>query len=204
MQKGRVIAYASRKLKNHEQNYPTHDLELAAIVFALAKWRHYLYGAKVEIYTDHQSLKYIFSQKDLNLRQRRWMEFLEDYDITIAYHPGRANVVADALSRKGRLANLNLYPELYSEILSAQEKDEWTQKLKSSMNTQTRSEFKINAEGLLCFRNRVCVPASLREKLLAAAHQTKYFVHPGGTKMYRDLKQNFWWDGMKRDISNYI
>ena len=128
MQKGRVIAYASRKLKNHEQNYPTHDLELAAIIFALAKCRHYLYGAKVEIYTDHQSLKYIFSQKDLNLRHRRWMEFLEDYDITIAYHPGRANVVADALSRKGRLANLNLYPELYSEILSAQEEDEWTQK----------------------------------------------------------------------------
>ncbi|KAL0400119.1 UNVERIFIED_CONTAM: Retrovirus-related Pol polyprotein from transposon.6 [Sesamum radiatum] len=100
MQYGKVIAYASRQLKQHEKNYPTHDLELAAIIFALAKWRHYLYGATFTIYTDHKSLKYLFSQKDLNMRQRRWMEFLDDYDCTIQYHPGKANVVADALSRK--------------------------------------------------------------------------------------------------------
>ena len=108
MQHGRVIAYASRQLKRHEQNYPTHDLELAAVVFALKIWRHYLYGEPCEIYTDHQSLKYVFEQKDLNLRQRRWMEFLKDYDCTILYHPGKANVVADALSRKsmGSLAHI--------------------------------------------------------------------------------------------------
>ncbi|KAL0313581.1 UNVERIFIED_CONTAM: Transposon Tf2-11 polyprotein [Sesamum radiatum] len=100
MQYGKVIAYASRQLKQHEKNYPTHDLELAAIIFALAKWRHYLYGATFTIYTDHKSLKYLFSQKDLNMRQRRWMEFLDDYDCTIQYHPGKANIVADALSRK--------------------------------------------------------------------------------------------------------
>ena len=84
----------------HERNCPTHDLELAAVVFALKQWRHYLYGIKCEVYTDHRSLQYVFTQKDLNLRQRRWMELLKDYDITILYHPRKANVVADALSGK--------------------------------------------------------------------------------------------------------
>ena len=102
MQSGRVVAYGSRQLKNHEQNYPTHDMELAAIVFSLKIWRHYLYGEQFEVYSYHKSLKYIFSQRDLNMRQRRWMEFLEDYDFTLHYHPGKVNVVADALSRKSR------------------------------------------------------------------------------------------------------
>ncbi|XP_048229279.1 uncharacterized protein LOC125369916 [Ricinus communis] len=100
MQNGRVIAYASRQLKPHERNYPTHDLELAAIIHALKTWRHYLYGETFRIFTDHKSLKYIPTQKELNLRQRRWMELLKDYDCTIDYHPGKANVAADALSRK--------------------------------------------------------------------------------------------------------
>ncbi|KAI5335475.1 hypothetical protein L3X38_025608 [Prunus dulcis] len=100
MQHGRVIAYASRQLKRHEMNYPVHDLELAAVVFALKIWRHYLYGATCQIFTDHKSLKYLFTQKELNLRQRRWLELIKDYDCTIEHHPGRANVVADALSRK--------------------------------------------------------------------------------------------------------
>ena len=100
MQHGKVVAYASRQLKNYEQNYPTHDLELAAVVFALKIWRHYLYGERCEIYTDHKSLKYIYTQKELNLRQRRWLELIKDYDCSINYHPGKANVVADALSRK--------------------------------------------------------------------------------------------------------
>ena len=100
MQPGRVVAYGSQQLKNHGQNYPTLDMELAAIVFALKIWCHYLYGEKFEVYSDHKSLKYIFTQRDLNTRQRRWMEFLEDYDFTLHYHPGKANVVADALSRK--------------------------------------------------------------------------------------------------------
>ncbi len=100
MQNEKVIAYASCLLKPHEQNYPTHDLELAAIVHALKIWRHYLIGNKCHIFTDHKSLKYIFTQPDLNLRQRRWLELIKDYDLEIHYHPGKANVVADALSRK--------------------------------------------------------------------------------------------------------
>ncbi|GAA0145743.1 hypothetical protein LIER_05867 [Lithospermum erythrorhizon] len=103
MQNGKVIVYASRQLKNHEKNYPTHDLELAAIVFAFKIWRHYLFGVKCQIFTYHKRLMYITTQKDLNLRQRRWTEFLSDYDVTIEYHPGKANVVADVLSRKGKV-----------------------------------------------------------------------------------------------------
>ncbi|KAL4025983.1 hypothetical protein IC575_014389 [Cucumis melo] len=103
MQDVNVIAYASRQLKEHECNYPTHDLELAAVVLALKIWRHYLFGEKCHIFTDHKSLKYIFDQKELNLRQRRWLVLIKDYDCTIEYHPGKANVVADALSGKSRL-----------------------------------------------------------------------------------------------------
>ena len=100
MQSGRVVAYGSRQLKNHEKNYLTHDLELAAIVFALNIWRQYLYGEQFEVFSDHKSLKYIFTQRDLNMRQCRWMEYLEDYDFTLHYHPDKENVVVDALSRK--------------------------------------------------------------------------------------------------------
>ncbi|GJX89228.1 putative reverse transcriptase domain-containing protein [Tanacetum coccineum] len=103
MQRGKVIAYASRQLKIHEKNYTTHDLELGAVVFALKTWRHYLYGTKSVIYTDHKSLQHIFNQKELNMRQRRWIELFSDYECEIRYHPGKANVVADALSRKERV-----------------------------------------------------------------------------------------------------
>jgi len=100
MQEKRPLAYASRQLKVHEKNYPTHDLELATVVFALKTWRHYLYGSQFQVYSDHKSLKYLFDQKELNMRQRRWMEYLKDYDFELLYHPGKANVVAYALSRK--------------------------------------------------------------------------------------------------------
>ncbi|GKB01910.1 retrovirus-related pol polyprotein from transposon 17.6 [Tanacetum coccineum] len=99
MQREKVIAYASRQLKTHEENYTTHDLELGAVVFALKIWRHYLYGTKCTVFTDHKSLQHILDQKELNMRQRRWLELLTDYDCEIRYHPGKANVVADALSR---------------------------------------------------------------------------------------------------------
>ena len=102
MQDNRVIAYASRALRDHEKNYPTHDLELAAVIHALKLWRHHLMGTHCNIYTDHKSLKYIFTQANLNMRQRRWLELIKDYDLEVHYHPGKANVVADALSRKSQ------------------------------------------------------------------------------------------------------
>ena len=111
MQHGKVIAYASRQLRKHEKNYPTHDLELAVVVHALKIWRHYLYGVHVDIYTDHKSLQYIFKQKELNLRQRRWLELLMDYDVDILYHLGKANVVADAVSHKFMGSLLDVQPE---------------------------------------------------------------------------------------------
>jgi ribonuclease HI len=103
MQEGHVIAYASHQLRKHEQNYPTHDLELAALIHALKIWRHYLFGHKCQIYTDHKILKYIVTKNDLNMRQRRWLELIKDYDLEIHYHPRKANVVADALSHKSHV-----------------------------------------------------------------------------------------------------
>ncbi|GKD41828.1 putative reverse transcriptase domain-containing protein [Tanacetum coccineum] len=125
MQREKVIAYASRQLKPHEENYTTHDLELGAVVFALKIWRHYLYGTKCTVFTDHKSLQHILDQKELNMRQRRWLELLADYDCEIRYHPGKANVVADALSRKERIKPvralvMTLHPKLPSQILEAQ------------------------------------------------------------------------------------
>ena len=100
MQDRKIVAYGSRQLKEHKKNYATHDLELAVVVFALKMWRHYHYGEKFEVDSNHLSLQYLFSQKELNMRQRRWMEYINDYDFSIKHHPGKANVVASALSRK--------------------------------------------------------------------------------------------------------
>jgi hypothetical protein len=110
MQEVRVVAYASRQLRKHELNYPTHDLELAAVVHSLKIWRHYIIGQKCDIYIDHKSLKYIFTQSDLNLRQRRWLELIKDYNLEVHYHPGKANVVADALSRKSYANEMRVTP----------------------------------------------------------------------------------------------
>jgi hypothetical protein len=110
IQEGRVIAYASRALRPHEINYPTHDLEVAVVVHALKIWRHYLIGNRCNIFTDDKSLKYIFAQSDLNMRQRRWLELIKDYDLEVHYHPGKANVVADALSRKVHRNHLEVEP----------------------------------------------------------------------------------------------
>ncbi|GKC51128.1 reverse transcriptase domain-containing protein [Tanacetum coccineum] len=127
MQREKVIAYASRQLKPNEENYTTHDLELGVVVFALKIWRHYLYGTKCTVFTDHKSLQHILDQKELNMRQRRWLELLADYDCEIRYHPGKANVVADALSQKERIKPLRvrslvmtIHPKLPSQILKAQ------------------------------------------------------------------------------------
>jgi hypothetical protein len=119
MQDGHVVAYASRQLRKHEEKYPTHDLELAAVVHALKIWRHYIIGKRCDVYSDHKSLKYIFTHPDLNLRQRIWLELIKDYDLCINYHPGKANVVADALNRRSHLnmfATRELLPEFCKEL----------------------------------------------------------------------------------------
>jgi hypothetical protein len=118
MQNNRVIAYASRALWDHEHNYPTHDLELAAVIHALKIWRHHLMGTKCNFYTDHKSLKYIFTRADINMRQKCWLELIKDYDLEVHYHPGKANVVADALSHKAHCHCLST--EIFSETLCYQ------------------------------------------------------------------------------------
>jgi hypothetical protein len=120
MQNDNVIVYTSHQLKPYEQNYPTHNLELVVVVFALKIWRHYLYGEKCEIYIDHKSLKYFFTQKEFNMRQRRWLELINDYDCEINYHPNKVNIVVDALSRKSmvELATLGIsQPQLIKEFV---------------------------------------------------------------------------------------
>ncbi|GAU49453.1 hypothetical protein TSUD_407400 [Trifolium subterraneum] len=210
MQEGAVVAYASRQLNPHEENYPTHDLELAAIIFALKIWRHHLRSC---------------------MRQRRWMEYLKDFDFELNYHPGKANVVADALSRKAlyaseilihqcelyekfrdmnlsvtyrkggvKLNRIELTCDLRSTIGSAQEKD---------LDLQRRigkPEFTVADDGVIQFGSRICVPndAELKRLILEEAHKSGFSIHPGSTKMYHDLKKNYWWPNMKNEIAEFV
>ncbi|KAL8098259.1 hypothetical protein AgCh_031136 [Apium graveolens] len=205
MHHGKVIAYASRQLKEYESRYPTHDLELAAIVFALKIWRHYLYGEKCEIYTDHKSLKYIFTQKELNMRHRRWLESIKDYDYKILYHPGKANVVADALSRKERLKMIMTSEELVKEF-EKMEIDE--KKMSEERGTLTGEEVRCEKDekGIMRYASRIWIPnvQELKDELLHEGHSSRYSVHPGSTKMYRDLKEYYWWPNMKREVAEWV
>jgi hypothetical protein len=237
MQNNWVIAYASRALGNHEQNYPTHDLELAAVIHALKIWRHHLMGAKCNIYTDHKSLKYIFTQADLNMRQRHWLELIKDYDLEVHYHPDKANVVADALSRKahchflsleifnetlcyqmrklnleiihqGSLNLISIEPILQDRIIMSQLHDQGIKIIKQKLSQGEAKYrcFRTDHKGILWFNNRIVVPKNhqLRKQILDEAHLSKFSIHPGSTKMYQDLKRNFWWTRMKREIAKYV
>ncbi|KAI3704334.1 hypothetical protein L1987_74552 [Smallanthus sonchifolius] len=208
MQRGQVIAYASRQLKVHEKNYTTHDLELGAVVFALKIWRHYLYGTKCVVFTDHKSLQHIFNQKELNMRQRRWVELLNDYDCEIRYHPGKANVVADALSRKERimLHSVRIYNDIQARILQTQHTLVTEGNMYQEMACGVELLLETKANGLLYYLDRIWVPYrdDLRTFLMNESHKTRYSVHPGADKMYMGLHQQYWWPGMKKDIALFV
>ncbi|GJW59757.1 putative reverse transcriptase domain-containing protein, partial [Tanacetum coccineum] len=225
MQRDKVIAYASRQLKIHEKNYTTHDLELGAVVFALKIWRHYLYGTKCTVFTDHKSLQHILNQKELNMRQRRWLELLSDYDCEIRYHPGKANVVADALSRKERIKPLRVRAlvmtiglNLPKQILSAQTEARKPENIKnedvggmlienSKDPKKLRTEkLEPRADGTLCLNGRSWLPCygDLRTVIMHESHKSKYSIHPGSDKMYQDMKKIYWWPNMKADIATYV
>ncbi|KAJ9542011.1 hypothetical protein OSB04_028517 [Centaurea solstitialis] len=213
MQNEKVIAYASRQLKVHEKNYTTHDLELGAVVFALKIWRHYLYGTKCTIFTDHKSPQHILDQKMLNMRQRRWVELLSDYDCEIKYHSGKANVVADALSRKERVKPTRtiamggiVQTSLKSQILEAQREALKADNLKKETLHKMEKEFEEKTDGVRYFKDRIWIRKvdQLRKMIMDEAHQSRYSIHPGSDKMYKGLKEHYWWPGMKKDIATYV
>ncbi|GKF57360.1 putative reverse transcriptase domain-containing protein, partial [Tanacetum coccineum] len=162
MQREKVIAYASRQLKPHEENYTTHDLELGAVIFALKIWRHYLYGTKCTVFTNHKSLQHILHQKELNTRQLYWLELLADYDCEIRYHPGKANVIADALSQKEPLRIRSLimaiHQKLPTQILEAQTKAIKEENIKAENLRGMDKSFEIRPDGTRCIKNRSWLP----------------------------------------------
>ncbi|KAA3460856.1 DNA/RNA polymerases superfamily protein [Gossypium australe] len=189
MQEGKVIAYASRQLKPHEKNYSKDNLELAANVFALKIWRHHLFSEKCHIFTGHKSLKYLITQNDLNLRQRRRLELLKDYELVIDYHPGKVNIVVDALSRKSLfslramntqltisddgsiLAELKAKPLFLQQICEAQKCDNELQAKRVQYESTSDSDYQIGCDDCLMFRSRICVPknSELIQKIIHEA-----------------------------------
>jgi len=177
LMQGHVIAYASCQLQKHEVNYPTHDLELAAVVHALKIWRHYLLGNLCNIYTGHKSLKYILTQPELNMRQRRWLELIKDYNLQVHNHPGKANVVADALSQKAHyhsvqmedpslsrlmhplvLNQISLESSLRNRVIELQQTDVGIYHIKRKMKEEGTKHFRVDEKGILWFKDRLVVP----------------------------------------------
>uniref|UniRef100_A0A251RRD4 RNA-directed DNA polymerase n=1 Tax=Helianthus annuus TaxID=4232 RepID=A0A251RRD4_HELAN len=197
MQRNKVIAYASRQLKVHEKNYTTHDLELGAVVFALKIWRHYLYGTKCVVFTDHKSLQHIFNQKELNMRQRRWVELLNDYDCEFAIillHCVR--VQSDIQAR----------PDIQARISQAQHACVSQDLMGKELPYHIKPDLELKDDGSYYFMDRLWVPSldDLRTLLMDEAHKSRYSIHPGSDKMYKDLRTRYWWPGMKKDIALYV
>ncbi|KAH0709589.1 hypothetical protein KY284_011016 [Solanum tuberosum] len=210
-------------------------------VDAVEIWRHYLYGVHVDLFIDHKSLQYGFTQKELNLRQRRWLEFLKDYDMNVLYHPGKANVVADALSRLSigsvahveeerkdlakdvhKLARLGvrlmsisdggvtvhngLESSLVVEVKEKEDNDPILLQQNGAVHQQRVEVFSQGRDSVLRYQGLLCVPkvGELKQKILEEAHNSRYLTLPGTTKMYCDLREVFWWNGIKRDIANFV
>jgi hypothetical protein len=190
-------------------------------------------GKRCDLYMDHKSLKYIFTQLNLNLRQRRWLKMIKDYDLEINYHPGKANVVADTLSRISHMSQLvmdsmpfelceefdklnfriivnteametEVGSSFLQEIRRGQLEDEKVQEIKRNIKEEKSPGF--SDEGVLWYKGRISVPnvKELKDKILREAHESDYSIHPGGNKMYHDLKATYWWYSMKRDIAEYV
>jgi hypothetical protein len=231
MQEGQVISYFSWQLRCHEEHYLTHDLELATVVHALQTWHHYLLENVVHIFTDHKSLKYFFTQPDLNMRLRRWLELIKDYDLEVHYHSGKMNVVADALSLKAHcnylpvvpltrelsgiwvppdvsLYNMTLTPSLRGQIIASQHQDVGVSHIKRRLTEGDPkvSCFRVDDEGTLWFNDQIVILRNqgLRKKIFDKAHTSKYSIHPGSTKMYHDLKAHFWWTKMTCETARYV
>ncbi|KAG8486790.1 hypothetical protein CXB51_020298 [Gossypium anomalum] len=210
MQEGKVVTYASRQLKPHELNYPTHDLELAAVIFALKIWRRYLYGERCIIYTDHKSLKYLLTQKELNLRQRRWIELLKDYDCSIEYHPGKANVVADALSRrivaelKAMFARLSLYDD-GSLLAELQVRPTWVEQIKRQQLMDESLVFsfsKLRKEEASCIETceSYISGLGLSEKIVTASKDTTLEVGKGNHGYCKWFAIDIFQEGLSLEI----
>nr|GEV49303.1 putative reverse transcriptase domain-containing protein [Tanacetum cinerariifolium] len=189
-----------------------------AVVFALKIWRHYLYGTKCIVFTKYKSLQHVLSQKELNMIQRRWLELLVDYDYEIRYHPGKANVVADALSRKRIIKSrrvkplrvrsliMNIHSNLPSQILEAQTEALKEENVQAENLRGMEKPFEICTDGTRCIKNRSGLPlfGNLRDLIMHESYKSKYSIHPGSDKMYQDLKKLYWWPNMKAIIAEYI
>ncbi|GJY63092.1 putative reverse transcriptase domain-containing protein [Tanacetum coccineum] len=192
MQNKKVIAYAFPQLKIHENNYTTHDLELGAVVFALKMWRHYLYGTRCTVFTDHKSLQHILDQKELNMRQRRWKERSKPLRV-------RALVMT---------IGLNLPKQILEAQTKALKPKNLTTEDVGGMLRQdlTKERLKPRADGTLCLNNRSWLRCygDLRTLVMHESHKSKYSIHPGSDKMYQDLKQLYWWPNMQANIATYV
>nr|GEV59913.1 putative reverse transcriptase domain-containing protein [Tanacetum cinerariifolium] len=191
MQREKVIAYGLRQLKVHEKNYTTHDLELGAVVFALKIWRHNLYETKCTVFTDHKSLKHILDQKELNMRQRHWLELLNDYDCEIRYQPRKANAQTKAM----KLENLKSEDVRCMLIENSNDPEK-----------PMKEKLEPRADGTLCLNNRSWFSCygDLRTLIMHESHKSKYYVHPSSNKMYQDMKLLYWWPNLKADIATYV
>ena len=213
-QNGHVVCYKSRKLKEHERHYATHDLELAAIVHALKMWRKYLMGKQFYLRTNHSGLKHLFGQPTLNARQRKWLEFLSEYDFDMKHIKVKENKVVDALRRRMyemHATTISMYQSDLKDIILGAEKSnlpymEIKTKLQQGILQHKSEEYKLEKDEILMYRGRIYVPNSqeLKNMILKEMHNVPYAGHPGYQKTIATIKSQYYWLGMKKDVENFI